>query len=310
MPNSLFATLPIRMTNNKHSSFLILELRPMWITSMIPHQMTTKTIKFQPACSLCAQWKQEILNHHTNRHGDVHWGNCKPWLWPSNSWELAKAYMPRGQTNISGPEECDAVALLNLFNFCDHFSSINKKKIKEVITCRNELMHSSEMKVSSLWLKEFGKKIQNLLNEFENVPEVAAAGTKIEKLLSSDWAVYVPGEGDQPDGLEEETEVYLTESQIHEIEMELIRQRLEEIYLLAEEQEMLSEENLHRIQMVKDFLKDNSDLNTSFEADLQRLEGLEKEMQSQKISLGETKKENPEEETNEACPLKKIKPVA
>lgn len=60
--------------------------------------------------------------------------------------------------------------------------------------------------------------------------------------MSSDWAVYVPGEGDQPDGLEEETEVYLTESQIHEIEMELIRQRLEEIYLLAEEQEMLSEE--------------------------------------------------------------------
>lgn len=43
-------------------------------------------------------------------------------------------------------------------------------------------MHSSEMKVSSLWLKEFGKKIQNLLNEFENVPEVAAAGTKIEKV--------------------------------------------------------------------------------------------------------------------------------
>ncbi|XP_030432006.1 uncharacterized protein CXorf38 homolog isoform X2 [Gopherus evgoodei] len=201
--------------------------------------------QFQSSCSLCTEWKKEILNHHTNRNGEVHWGNCKPWLWPSNSWELAKAYMPRGQMDISGPEKCDAAALLNLLNFCDHFSGIDQKKVKEVIKCRNELMHSSEMKVSSLWLEEFGKKIQNLLKELQNVPEVMTASTRIEK-------------------------------------------------------------NLNRIQMTKKFLKDSGDLQISLQADMQRLEGLEKEGYNQR-SVKETMKEYPDQEEDEGCSLKKMK---
>ncbi|XP_034610239.1 uncharacterized protein CXorf38 homolog isoform X2 [Trachemys scripta elegans] len=262
---------------------------------------------FQSSCSLCTEWKKEILNHHTNRNGEIHWGNCRPWLWPSSSWELAKAYMPRGQMDISGPDKCDAAALLNLFNFCDHFSGIDQKKVREVIKCRNELMHSSEMKVSSLWLEEFEKKIQNLLKELQNVPEVMTASTRIEKLLSSDWAVYIPGEEDQPDGLEGETEVYMSGSQISEIEMELIKERLKEIYLLVEEQEMLSEENLNRIQMTKNFLKDSCDLQISLQADMQRLEGLEKEGYNQRRSMKETTKEYPNQEEDEGCSLKKMK---
>ncbi|XP_034610230.1 uncharacterized protein CXorf38 homolog isoform X1 [Trachemys scripta elegans] len=263
--------------------------------------------QFQSSCSLCTEWKKEILNHHTNRNGEIHWGNCRPWLWPSSSWELAKAYMPRGQMDISGPDKCDAAALLNLFNFCDHFSGIDQKKVREVIKCRNELMHSSEMKVSSLWLEEFEKKIQNLLKELQNVPEVMTASTRIEKLLSSDWAVYIPGEEDQPDGLEGETEVYMSGSQISEIEMELIKERLKEIYLLVEEQEMLSEENLNRIQMTKNFLKDSCDLQISLQADMQRLEGLEKEGYNQRRSMKETTKEYPNQEEDEGCSLKKMK---
>ncbi|XP_043361810.1 uncharacterized protein CXorf38 homolog isoform X3 [Dermochelys coriacea] len=219
--------------------------------------ITLVDVQFQPSCSLCTEWKKEILNHHTNRNGEVHWGNCKPWLWPSNSWELAKAYMPRGQMDISGPDKCDAAALLNLFNFCDHFSGIDKKKVRE--------------------------------------------------LLSSDWAVYIPGEEDQPDGLEGETEVCMSGSQISEIEMELIKERLKEIYLLVEEQEMLSEENLNRIQMTKDFLKDSGDLQISFQADMQRLECLEKEVYNQRRSMKETGKEYPDQEEDEGCSLKKMK---
>ncbi|XP_074851083.1 uncharacterized protein CXorf38 homolog isoform X1 [Carettochelys insculpta] len=260
--------------------------------------------QFQSSCSLCTQWKKEILNHHNNRNGEIHWDNCKPWLWPSNSWELAKAYMPRGQADISGPEKCDISALLNLFNFCDHFSGIDQKKVREVIRCRNELMHSSEMKVSSLWLKEFRKKIQNLLKEFQNVPEVMAATARIDKLLSSDWAVHVQGE-DQLDGLEGGTEVCMTENQISEIEMELIKERLKEIYLLVEEQEMLSEENLNRIQMIKHFLKDNGDLQKSLQEDLQKLEALEKGVYNQKSSMKNSKEEYPHQEEDEGCSLRK-----
>ncbi|XP_061483436.1 uncharacterized protein CXorf38 homolog isoform X2 [Rhineura floridana] len=145
---------------------------------------TPRGKQFQPVCSLCKEWKKEILNHHTHRNGEVNWGNCRPWLWPSNSWELAKAYMPRGKADICGPDKCDASALLNLFTFCDHFSNIDQKKVREVIKCHNELMHSSDMKVSSSWLKVFGNHVQNLLTEFQHVPEAQMASTRIEKDLN------------------------------------------------------------------------------------------------------------------------------
>nr|XP_014434451.1 uncharacterized protein CXorf38 homolog isoform X2 [Pelodiscus sinensis] len=197
--------------------------------------------QFQSNCSVCAEWKKEILKHHTNKNGEIHWENCKPELWPSDSWELAKAYMPRGQMNISGPEKCDASALLNLFNFCNHFKGIDQKKVREVIRCRNELMHSSEMKASSLWMEEFGKKVENLLKEFQNVPEVMEASRKIEK-------------------------------------------------------------NLNRIQMIKEFLKDNNDLQISLQADMQKLEGgLEEMVYNQKISMKDSRKESPNPEEDEGC---------
>ncbi|XP_028583201.2 uncharacterized protein CXorf38 homolog isoform X1 [Podarcis muralis] len=262
---------------------------------------TPRGKQFQPACSLCKEWKKEILNHHTHKNGEVHWGNCRPWLWPSNAWELAKAYMPRGKADICGPDKCDASALLNLFNFCDHFSNIDQKKVREVIKCRNELMHSSDMKVSSSWLKEFGNHVQNLLTEFQHIPEAQMARTRIEKLLSSDWAVHVPG-GDQLDGLEGE----MNRSQISEIEAELIKERLHEISLLVEEQGMMSEEDLNRIQIVKDFLNGNHDLQRSLQAEMQNLEDLVQKLYGQKQSTKETQEVN-DEETDEDCHLEKRK---
>ncbi|XP_053242887.1 uncharacterized protein CXorf38 homolog isoform X1 [Podarcis raffonei] len=262
---------------------------------------TPRGKQFQPACSLCKEWKKEILNHHTHKNGEVHWGNCRPWLWPSNAWELAKAYMPHGKADICGPDKCDASALLNLFNFCDHFSNIDQKKVREVIKCRNELMHSSDMKVSSSWLKEFGNHVQNLLTEFQHIPEAQMARTRIEKLLSSDWAVHVPG-GDQLDGLEGE----MNRSQISEIEAELIKERLHEIRLLVEEQAMMSEEDLNRIQIVKDFLNGNHDLQRSLQAEMQNLEDLVQKLDGQKQSMKETQEVN-DEETDEDCHLEKRK---
>ncbi|XP_053242889.1 uncharacterized protein CXorf38 homolog isoform X3 [Podarcis raffonei] len=209
--------------------------------------------------------------------------------------------MPHGKADICGPDKCDASALLNLFNFCDHFSNIDQKKVREVIKCRNELMHSSDMKVSSSWLKEFGNHVQNLLTEFQHIPEAQMARTRIEKLLSSDWAVHVPG-GDQLDGLEGE----MNRSQISEIEAELIKERLHEIRLLVEEQAMMSEEDLNRIQIVKDFLNGNHDLQRSLQAEMQNLEDLVQKLDGQKQSMKETQEVN-DEETDEDCHLEKRK---
>ncbi|XP_023561666.1 uncharacterized protein CXorf38 homolog isoform X3 [Octodon degus] len=181
-----------------------------------------------------------------------------------------QAFMPRGLTDKRGPEECDAVALLSFINSCDHFV-VDRKKVIEVIKCRNELMHSSEMKVSSTWLLDFQMKIQTFLNEFKNIPEIVEVYSRIEQLLISDWTVHIP-EGDQPDGCESEVGSYLSVSQVNEIEMELLKEKLQELYLLAEAQEVPPEEISSRLEVVKEFLRNNEDLKNGLTEDIQKLD--------------------------------------
>ncbi|XP_078219228.1 uncharacterized protein CXorf38 homolog isoform X2 [Callithrix jacchus] len=183
-----------------------------------------------------------------------------------------QAFMPRGLAEKRGPEECDAVALLSLINSCDHFV-VDRKKVTEVIKCRNEIMHSSEMKVSSMWLRDFQMKIRNFLDEFKNIPDIVAVYSRIEQLLTSDWAVHIPEE-DQRDGCECEMGTYLSESQVNEIEMQLLKEKLQEIYLQAEEQELLPEELSNRLEVVKEFLRSNEDLRNGLTEDLQKLDSL------------------------------------
>ncbi|XP_032974823.1 uncharacterized protein CXorf38 homolog isoform X2 [Rhinolophus ferrumequinum] len=206
--------------------------------------------QFQPQCQVCSEWKREILKHHTNRNGDIHWGNCRPGLWPVDAWEVAK-----------------------------------------VIKCRNEIMHSSEMKVSSLWLRDFQRKIQNFLNEFRSIPEIVAVYSTIEQLLTSDWAVHIPEE-DHRDGCEYEAGVHLSVSQVNEIEMELLKEKLQEMYLQAKEQEVLPEEISNQLAVVKEFLRKNKDLRTGLTEDMQKLDSLH--LQHQKLESKEPEAQTPE----------------
>ncbi|XP_032967184.1 uncharacterized protein CXorf38-like [Rhinolophus ferrumequinum] len=206
--------------------------------------------QFQPQCQVCSEWKREILKHHTNRNGDIHWGNCRPGLWPVDAWEVAK-----------------------------------------VIKCRNEIMHSSEMKVSSVWLRGFQRKIQNFLNEFRSIPETVAVYSTIEQLLTSDWAVHIPEE-DHRDGCEYEAGVHLSVSQVNEIEMELLKEKLQEMYLQAKEQEVLPEEISNQLAVVKEFLRKNKDLRTGLTEDMQKLDSLH--LQHQKLESKEPEAQTPE----------------
>uniref|UniRef100_A0A8D2GMV7 Chromosome X open reading frame 38 n=1 Tax=Urocitellus parryii TaxID=9999 RepID=A0A8D2GMV7_UROPR len=146
-------------------------------------------------------------------------------------------------------------------------------RARQVIKCRNEIMHSSEMKVSSTWLRDFQIKIQNFLNEFRNIPEIVAVYSRIEQLLTSDWAVHIPEE-DQRDGYEGETGSYLSASQVNEVKIELLKEELEEMYLQAEEQEMLPEEISNRLEVMKEFLRNNEDLRNGLREDMQKLDSL------------------------------------
>ncbi|XP_078143913.1 uncharacterized protein CXorf38 isoform X2 [Centroberyx gerrardi] len=84
-------------------------------------------------CKVCSEWGKVILRHHRQPDATVNWDNCSPPSWSHDHWELAKAYMPRGQVKVKGADKCDASALLNLINYCDHFRSIDTKLVREML---------------------------------------------------------------------------------------------------------------------------------------------------------------------------------
>ncbi|KAG9262368.1 hypothetical protein AMEX_G24135 [Astyanax mexicanus] len=237
--------------------------------------------QFQPACSICTEWQREILRHHTNPFGMINWGNCRPWLWPTEPWEVAKAFMPRGLADINKAEQCDAAALLNLLNFCDHFSFINQSLVIEVIRCRNHLMHSCEMLVSDQWMSHFQKSLQQLLLQLRHVPEVVAAGQQIQEMLSVDLSVHVPGvehvDGPQMDGAElDGVEI----ESISHWETELLKESLKDLLYTDELDGRLIPADLKKVQSLHRFLRSHKDLEEQFRTELQSVQVLEEELQS------------------------------
>ncbi|XP_064849301.1 uncharacterized protein CXorf38 homolog isoform X3 [Oncorhynchus masou masou] len=188
-----------------------------------------------------SEWRNVILRHHTNPRGMVNWGNCRPQLWNQDHWELAKAYMPRGQAGVKGAELCDASALLNLLNFCSHFNYVDQHCVREVIRCRNELMHSCEMRVCDQWMRRY-------------------------QMLAVDLSVLVPGvdrvDGSLLEGVEP----------ISQWEADLLRERLQELLTDTDTQDT---EELLRL---RDFLLANRDLSDQFSSELQTITSMETQM--------------------------------
>uniref|UniRef100_UPI00398F60CC uncharacterized protein CXorf38-like isoform X1 n=1 Tax=Pristiophorus japonicus TaxID=55135 RepID=UPI00398F60CC len=235
--------------------------------------------KFQRACCLCEEWKREILKHHTNQNSTIYWDNCSPSLWPKHAWEVAKVYMPRGQAKSRGPENCDAAALLNLINFCDQFEFVERQKVIQVIKCRNDLMHSVEMSVSAEWLHNYIQKILILLQEFQHIPEAKAANKMIQKIASSDWQVQITGT-DAVDTALKFTDEEINAGEIFNVELELIREWMQELCLTLEEQEALLAQHLNSLNTFKEFLKQNKKLESVLYNELQQLYTLEKKLKS------------------------------
>ncbi|KAJ8011730.1 hypothetical protein DPEC_G00061290 [Dallia pectoralis] len=231
-------------------------------------------------CVVCAEWRTEILRHHAHPGGTVNWGNCRPPLWKEDHWELAKAYMPRGQAGVNGAELCDASALLNLINYCSHFSYIDQCCVREVIRCRNELMHSCEMRVCDQWMTRYQAGIQRLLLQFPHLPEVAAAGQQIREMLAVDLSVLVPGvdrlDGSVWEGVGPES--------ISQWENELLKERLQELCDTARQ-------DTEELLRLRDFILANKDLSDQFSTELLTIESLE----AQRMGKRETEEEREKE---------------
>ncbi|XP_037642651.1 uncharacterized protein LOC119498157 [Sebastes umbrosus] len=197
--------------------------------------------KLSSACRLCSEWQTVILKHHRQPDVTVNWDNCFPPNWRTDHWELAKAYMPRGQGKVKGADQCDAAALLNLINYCDCFRSVDPKFVREVIRFRNELMHSCEFRVKDEWMRHYQTTVKKLVQQFSHVPQMATVGQQIEEMLTVDLSICVSGldrmDSADLDGIECDfvSQWETSADLISQWEAELLQERLQELLGAAED---------------------------------------------------------------------------
>ncbi|XP_069617705.1 uncharacterized protein CXorf38 homolog isoform X2 [Ranitomeya imitator] len=229
--------------------------------------------QFEPKCPVCTEWQELILSHHNNKNGDIYWGNSDPSLWSTHYWEVANVYMPCGQA-MNGPQQCDAASLLNLINNCDHFRVSNILRVKEVIKCRNELMHSFDMKVSFSWLKAFGEKMHDLITDFSHVPGLVREGQKMKEVLLLDWTVDEPvTEAVQSKILTPQKPSSTKDDNLSRYTVLMIQQMIQELYLEIEQKGSALTKK-EEVDNNKNFLCQNNDLNMFGQGDLKKLETL------------------------------------
>ncbi|KAM7401182.1 hypothetical protein PAMA_005394 [Pampus argenteus] len=185
-------------------------------------------------CGVCSLWKRVILSHHRQPDATVNWDNCSPPSWRSDHWELAKAYMPRGQGKVKNAHEYDTSALLNLINFCNYFS-VDVKYVKEVIRHRNELMHSCDFRVKDDWMRRYHASLTHLVRQFINIPEMTRVEQQINNMMTVDLSIRTTGsdlmDSAAFEGLEFDSAIQLEISAdlISQWEAELLQEKLQEL---------------------------------------------------------------------------------
>ncbi|XP_004567287.3 uncharacterized protein CXorf38 isoform X1 [Maylandia zebra] len=253
-------------------------------------------------CKVCSEWQKAILRHHRQPDVTVNWDNCFPPYWRTDHWEVAKlvrdytslsksavrshqskekmAFMPRGQAKVKGADKCDAPALLNLINYCTYFSFVDPKLVREVIRCRNELMHSSEYRVTDDWMQHYWTALNHFVNQFRHVPEMATVGNKIDEMLTLNLSIYVSGldqmdSGGLGDGLEADFVSHKESgADVGQWEAELLEEMLQELLHAADEDTDSQTQDTERLKSLGGFLQTNKDLNERFSAELQTINSL------------------------------------
>ncbi|CAK6952082.1 uncharacterized protein CXorf38 homolog [Scomber scombrus] len=233
--------------------------------------------KLSQVCRACSVWQNVILRHHRQPDCTVNWDNCFPPSWRTDHWEVAKAFMPRGQVKVKGAHECDASALLNLINYCNYFH-VDVKYVKEVIRYRNELMHSCDFRVTDDWMRRYRTSLTHLVQQFSNVPEMAATEQQINDMLAVDLSISASGCDQRDSALEfdSDSQPKISADIISQWEAELLQERLEELLHAAaapadDDTETLDAEQLRTLG---GFLQTNTDLAERFSSELQAINSL------------------------------------
>ncbi|KAM4727728.1 uncharacterized protein CXorf38 homolog [Anableps anableps] len=239
--------------------------------------------KLVSACRVCSEWQKVILRHHRQPDTTIHWTNCFPPSWRTDHWELAKAYMPRGQANVKRADECDASALLNLINYCNCFCSVDPKLVRQVIQCRNELMHSCEFRVKDDWMRHYRTALRRFVQQLSSVTHMLTVGKQIEDMLAVDLSICVFGVDrldsagllaglDANSVSEQETSAEL----VSQWEAKLLQEVLQEcLHAANEEDEDAKTHDTEQLKRLQGFLQANRDLGEKFSSELQAINSLE-----------------------------------
>ncbi|XP_016145756.1 uncharacterized protein [Sinocyclocheilus grahami] len=223
-------------------------------------------------CRLCEHWKKEIIANHNGNENRMYWDNCQPHLWPTDKWEVAKAHMPRGQTKHRKFDQFDIAAILNLMNFCKHFK-IPGQCVRDVITVRNNVMHSPDFKVSNEEMKKHHKTLLQLAEELEpHVPEMK----DLEKEITQFYNILDKNFNQAPcevDGQQEDLQTVKDRQNVLNREQQAMKDRIEDFISRLEGNQ---DENVKDMKSLLDFLDQNKDLLENLGPEVDKL----KEMQA------------------------------
>uniref|UniRef100_A0A3Q1GK28 Uncharacterized protein n=1 Tax=Acanthochromis polyacanthus TaxID=80966 RepID=A0A3Q1GK28_9TELE len=241
--------------------------------------------KLLSPCRVCSEWQKEIIAHHRQPESTINWDNCSPPHWRTHYWELAKAYMPRGQAKTKDGGQCDASALLNLINHCTRFSTVDPKLVREVIRMRNELMHSCDFRVEDEWMGQYYFVLKHFMQQFSRGPQIASVKEQIEEMLTVDLSIYVSG-ADRMDSADLVNELQsdsdnqrpkpeICADLVSRWESELLQEMLQEILQVAAEDGDTMTQDTRQLKSLSGFLQANQDLSERFSEELQAIDSLQ-----------------------------------
>ncbi|KAI0212913.1 hypothetical protein LSAT2_002116 [Lamellibrachia satsuma] len=115
---------------------------------------------------VCSKWLAKIVANLPYVGFKLTVNNSNINKWPIEPWQVAKLFMAQGQDPASvSSNDTDISGILQLLTNCKHFSAAVRKKAEAVKKVRNEIMHSSTMKVTATDLSSYIRLMVRLLED-------------------------------------------------------------------------------------------------------------------------------------------------
>ncbi|KAJ8011731.1 hypothetical protein DPEC_G00061300 [Dallia pectoralis] len=216
---------------------------------------------------VCEPWRAAIKSYH--KGGPPNWNNSKPYLWPTEKWEVAKVHMNFGNGEHTRVGEFDISAFLNLMAHCAYFQKFVKPNLLTKVTnVRNNVMHSADFRVKRMDFDNYLETIKQLGSALEeHSPFFSELAEEIKQLQNKDFSSIMNGVGQDNT---RSTEEMLKTERFRSLEQQMLKEKLECLSQRYEEdrETALTMEELKSVRM---FLEGNEDLKESLAPEWEKL---------------------------------------